>query len=116
MKFLRWDRDGIPGQRAVARLRIGSEQRDDPIGDVGLAGSPICLGHVVQRTGNDGLDVPGERGVRLGGVEGYDACDNGAVALEGVQFGLEGARDQAFVEAECQRRHGEPGYSRCAED
>ena len=56
---------------------VAREQRDDAVGDLGLASLALLLGQAAQRTGDERFDVPGERGVRLGGIDGRGVDERG---------------------------------------
>jgi hypothetical protein len=114
VEFLWGVSDGFLVQRTATRLGVDGEQCDDRVCDVGLPGASVRVVQVAQRSGDDALDVSRQPRMGLCGVEGRDSGHSGALTLEGVQFRPEGECDQAFVQAECQRRHGAPGYSRCA--
>ncbi len=79
--------------------RIPGKQADDPIRQLRLLGDPILLRESVQRTGNELLDVSGERGMGLGGLQlGPD--DAGTGRIEAEKSRLQAGRDQALIESE----------------
>jgi hypothetical protein len=79
--------------------RVAGKQFDDLIGHLRLRHGPIFLGERVQCTGYHFLDVPGQRGMRLGGVQS-PLDDVGAGRIKAQKPRLQAGRDEAFVEPE----------------
>jgi hypothetical protein len=78
---------------------IGGKQADDLIGQIRLRRGPIVSRERGECTGDHVRDVPGQSGMRLGGVE--LVCDDASgVGVETKKPRLQAGRDKALVEAE----------------